>query len=73
MTFRDTVLTRTESESLKRKRGGKWPTGENQLTHHLQCRINCKIQFACQVVPKWLTGSGKGSIPKYMLILVRTM
>ena len=39
------------------------------LAHRLQRRNACKIQNGRQGAPKWLTGSGKVSIPKFLGIL----
>ena len=35
------------------------------LAHRLQRRTACKIQNGYQWAPKWLTGSGKVSIPRF--------
>ena len=39
------------------------------LAHRLQRRTAFKIQNGHQWVPKWLTGSGKGVIPRFLGIL----
>ena len=39
------------------------------LAHRLQCRTACKIQNGRQGAPKWLTGSGKVSTPRFLGIL----
>ena len=39
------------------------------LAHHLQCRTACKIQNGRQGAPKWRTGSGKVSTPRFLGIL----
>ena len=36
------------------------------LAHRLQRRTACKIQNGRQGAPKWPTGSGKGSNPKFL-------
>ena len=38
------------------------------LTHRLQRRAACKIKNGDQRAPKWLRGSGKGSIPRFVPI-----
>ena len=39
------------------------------LAHRLQRRIACKIQNGRQGAPKWPTGSGKVSTPRFLGIL----
>ena len=39
------------------------------LTHRLQRRTACKIQNGCQGTPKWRTGSGKVSTPRFLGVL----
>ena len=39
------------------------------LAHRLQRRTACKIQNGRQWAPKWPTGSGKVSIPRFLGIL----
>ena len=39
------------------------------LAHRLQRRTTCKIQYGRQRTPKWPTGSGKVSIPRFLGVL----
>ena len=39
------------------------------LAHRLQRRTACKVQNGRQGAPKWLTGSGKVSTPRFLGVL----
>ena len=42
---------------------------KGELAHCLQRRTACKIQNGCQGAPKWPTGSGKVSTPRFLGVL----
>ena len=44
-------------------------SAKGALAHRLQPRTACKIQNGRQVAPKWRTGSGKVSTPRFLGIL----
>ena len=56
-------------EGFKKKIVEYQPSGEGALAHRLQRRTACKIQYGRQGAPKWQTGSGKVSTPRFLGIL----